>query len=109
MALRWLAMPWPLQRLALRFGFGLLHYQDLLGFAAGVGRNLLALRRVDVVHRRLHLRVRHDVGDEHIDDLVAEARHVGIELLLDGGGDPGLAGEDLVERHAGHVAENYVL
>jgi hypothetical protein len=97
-----------LQRLALRFRFGLLHHQDLLRLAAGVGGDLLALRGVDVVHRRFHFRVRHDVGDEHVDDLVAEARHVGVELLLHGSGNAGLAGEHLVERHAGHMAENYV-
>jgi hypothetical protein len=51
----------------------------------------------------------HDVGDEHIDDLVAEAGHVGVELLLHGGGDAGLAGEDLVEHHAGHVSEDHLL
>ena len=108
-ALRWLAMPWPCSALLSRFGFGLLHHQDLLRLAAGVGGDLLALRGVDVVHRRLHFRVRHDVGDQHVDDLVAEARHVGVELLLHGSGDAGLAGEHLVERHAGHMAENDLL
>ena len=99
----------PLQRLALGFGLGLLHHQDLLGFAAGIGGDLLALRRVDVVHRRLHLGVGDDVGDQHVDDLVAEAGHVGVELLLHRRGDAGLAGEHLVERHAGHMAENDLL
>ena len=80
-----------LQRFAFRFGLGLLDHEDLLGFAAGGGGDLLALRGVDVVHRRLHLRVGNDVGDEHVDDLVAEGGHVGVELLLDGGGDAGLA------------------
>jgi hypothetical protein len=43
------------------------------------------------------------------DDLVAEAGHVGVELLLHGSGDAGLAGENLIQRHAGHMAENELL
>ena len=68
-ARRWLAMPWPCKRLALRLGLGLLHHQNFLRLAARVGGDLFALRGVDVVHRRLHLGVGDDVGDQHIDDL----------------------------------------
>src|SRR5215472_8275173 len=45
----------PLESLALGFGFGLLDDEDLLGFAAGVGGHLLALRGIDIVHGDLTL------------------------------------------------------
>ncbi len=93
-----------LQRLALRFGFGLLDHQNLLGFAAGGGGDLLPLRRVDVVHGGFHLLVGNDIGHQHVDDLVSEAGHVVIEFMLHRGRDAGLAGEHVVERHAGNMA-----
>ncbi|HVC46397.1 MAG TPA: hypothetical protein VND90_04040 [Terracidiphilus sp.] len=45
-------MPCPLQRLALRFGLGLLHHQNLVRLTARRGRHLLALRRAHFSHRR---------------------------------------------------------
>ncbi len=76
-----------LQRLAFRFRLGLLDHQNLLRLAAGISGHLFALRRVDVVHRRLDLRIGNNIGHQHIDDLIAEGRHVGIEFLLHRRGD----------------------
>src|SRR5579871_3686388 len=99
----------PLQCLAFGFGLGFLDDKNLVGFTASAGGDLFALSGVDVVHGGLDLGVRHDIGDENVDDLVAECSHVGVEFLLDGGSDAGLRCEDLVESHAGNVPEDDLL
>jgi hypothetical protein len=53
-----------LQRFRFGFGFGLLDLENLVGFAAGLGRDLLALRGVDVVHGGFDFGVGNDVGDQ---------------------------------------------
>ena len=98
-----------LQRLALRLGLGLLHHQNLLRLAARVGRHLFALRRVDVVHRRLDLGVGNNVGHQHIHNLEAEGGHVCVQLLLHRRGNRRLRGKDLIQRHTGHMAQNHLL
>jgi hypothetical protein len=105
-ALRWLAMPCPWRALLSASASAFLTTRI---FAAGVGGDLLALRGVDVVHGGFDLFVGDDVGHEDVDDLIAEAGHVGIELELDGRGDGGLGGEDFVQGHAGDVAEDDLL
>ena len=84
MARRWLAMPWPCRALLSASASAFFDDENLVGFAAGRGGDLLALRGVDVVHGGLDLGVGDDVGDQNVDDLVAEGGHVGVELLLDG-------------------------
>ncbi len=69
-----------LQGLRLGFGLGLLHLENLVGFAASLGRDLLALRGVDVVHGRLDLGVGNDIGDERAQNVVAEGVHHFVEV-----------------------------
>ena len=99
----------PLQRFTFRFGFGFFDDQNFLGFAARVGGDLFALRGVDIVHRRFDFGIGNDIGHQHIDDFIAKARHIGVQFLLNRRGDSGLAGENLVERHARNMAEDDLL
>ena len=96
----------PLKRLALGFGFRLLDDENLFSLASGICGDLLALRRIDVVHGRLHLGIGNDVGHQHVHDFVSERRHIGVELLLDRQGNSGLACENFVECHPRNVTEN---
>ena len=97
-----------LQGFGFGFGLGLFDLEDLVGFAAGLGGDLRALGGVDVVHRVFDLGVGDDVGDERVEDVVAEAGHGGVELGFDGDGDAGLLLEGLVEGELGDVAEDGV-
>ncbi len=96
----------PLQGLAFRLGLGLFDDQYFFSLAARRRGDLFALRRIDVIHRRLDLGVGDNVGHEDVDDFEAERRHVDIEFMLDGGGYARLAGEDFVERHPRHMAQH---
>ena len=107
-AWRWRATPSPCRRLRLGFGLGLLHLENLVGLAAGLGRDLLALRGVDVVHGGLHLGVGNDVGDQRAQNVVAEGVHHLVEISLDGAGDLLHLLEGFVESERGHVAEDGV-
>ena len=98
-----------LQALRFRLGFGLLHQQHLIGFGARNGRFPFALRSVDVVHGRLHLQVRHDVGDQHFDDRVAVLLHRAVEIVPQVGRDVGLIEESVVQLHFRNVAEDHVV
>ena len=71
-----------LQRLRFGFGLGLLDLENLVGFAAGLGGNLLALRGVDVVHGGLDFGVGNDVGDQRAQNVVAEGVHHFVEIAL---------------------------
>src|SRR5208283_2102757 len=97
-----------LQGLRFGFGFGLLHLENLVGFAAGLRRNLLALRGIDVVHGGFDLGVGHDVRDESAENVVAEGVHHDVEVFFDGGGNLLHLLEGLVEGERGHVAEDGV-
>jgi hypothetical protein len=66
------------------------------------------LRRIDVVHRGFHFGIGDDIGHEHVDDFVAEARHIGVELLLHGRGNSRLAREYFIERHSGNMPEDHL-
>ncbi len=91
-----------LELVGVALGFGGLDAQGLLGFTLGVGGLGVALGSVDVVHRFLDLGVRIDLGDERLDDGVAEALHVFGELAVDRLGDGALGVEDLVQVLSRH-------
>ena len=97
-----------LQRLAEGFGLGLLHFQNLLGFPAGVGRDLLALGGVDLIHRRLHFCVGLDVGDQRLVNGVAVSLHHIGEAVANGRRDLSLLQESIVQIHLGHVPKDDV-
>ena len=99
----------PLQSFAFCFGFGLFHDENLFGFASRVCGDLFALCGIDIVHGRLHLGIGNNIGHQHIDDFIAKAGHIGIQLLLHGGGNPRLAGKHLVESHARNMSEDDLL
>ncbi len=82
--------------------------EDLVGLAAGLRCDLCALGSVNVVHRVFDFGVGDDVGDERVEDVVAEAGHGGVEFGFDGDGDAGLLLEGLVEGELGDVSENRV-
>ena len=109
MALRWLAIPCPCSALLSASASAFLTTRILSASPRACRRHLLALSGVDVVHCGLDLLVGNDIGDQHVDDLVSEGGHVGVEFLLDGGSDAGLRREYLIERHAGNVAQNHLL
>jgi len=90
-----------LEGFGLGFGFGLFYFEDFVGFAAGLRCNLCALGGVDVVHGVFDFDVGDDVGDESVEDVVAEVGHGGVELGFDGDGDTGLLLEGLVEGELG--------
>src|SRR6202035_4368022 len=79
-----------LQALGLGFRFGLLDGEQLVGFGAGDGGFAFALRGVDVVHRGFDFGVGNDVGDEHLDDVVAVFVHGAVEGIAEVLGDVGL-------------------
>ncbi len=97
-----------LQGFGFGLGLGLLDLEDLFGLAAGLGRDLRALRGVDVVHGGFDFDVGDDVGDQRGEDVEAEAGHDGVELVFDRDGDAGLLLEGLVQGELGHVAEDGV-
>jgi hypothetical protein len=97
-----------LKGFGLGFGLGLLDFEDLVGFATGLRGDLSALGGVDIVHRGFNFDVGDDVGDERVEDVVAEAGHGGVEFGFDGDGDAGLLLEGLVEGELGDVAEDAV-
>ncbi len=99
----------PLKRLALGFGFRLLDHENLFSLASGIRRDLLALRRIDVIHGRFHLGIGNDVGHQHVHDFVSERRHIGVEFFFHRQGNSGLACENLIERHPRDVTENDLL
>mmetsp|Transcript_24740 Transcript_24740/g.52736 ORF Transcript_24740/g.52736 Transcript_24740/m.52736 type:complete len:247 (-) Transcript_24740:248-988(-) len=85
----------------LRLRLGVLHLADLVGLRL-VGRRLLqAPRGVDLVHRRLDLRVGGEVGHEGVHNAVPVILHDGLELLQHGLSDVVLGLERLVQLHAG--------
>src|SRR5208283_5922496 len=98
-----------LQSLGFGFRLGLFHQQQLVGFGAGDGSFAFALGGVDVVHGGFHFWVGDDVGDEHLDDVVAVFVHGGIERVAQILGDIGLVEEGVVELHFGDVAEDDVV
>ncbi len=108
MAWRSRAMPLPCRGFGFGFGLGLLDLEDFLGFAAGLGGDLRALRGVDVVHRGFDFDVGDDVGDQRGEDVEAEAGHDGVELVLDCYRDARLLLEGFVEGELGDVAEDAV-
>ncbi len=97
-----------LQGFGFGFGLGLLDLEDFLGFAAGLGGDLRALRGVDVVHRGFDFDVGDDVGDEGGEDVEAEAGHDVVELDFDRYRDARLLLEGFVEGELGDVAEDAV-
>lgn len=90
------------------FGLGLFNLEDLVGFAPCLSCHLSTLRGVDVVHGVFDFGIRNDVGDEGVEDVVAEAGHGGVEFGFDGDGDAGLLLEGLVEGELGDVTEDGV-
>src|ERR1700731_1017969 len=108
MALRWLAMPWPCSALlcasASAFFTTRIFSASPRALAATCSRCAALMSFIaDFTFASGTMSV------TSTDDLVAEAGHVGVELLLHGSGDAGLAGENLIQRHAGHMAENDLL
>ena len=97
-----------LEGFGLGFGLGLFDLEDLVGLAAGLRCDLRALGGVDVVHCIFDFGVGDDVGDEGVEDVVAEAGHGGVEFSLDGYGDARLLLEGFVEGEFGDVAEDGV-
>mmetsp|Transcript_9302 Transcript_9302/g.36168 ORF Transcript_9302/g.36168 Transcript_9302/m.36168 type:complete len:342 (-) Transcript_9302:144-1169(-) len=90
------------QVLGLRVRLCRLDDHDLLSLGAVLRGDAGALRGVDLVHRRLHLVIGRDVGDERLDDGVAELGHGLLEHVLDLDGDLFLGGEDVVQVDPGH-------
>mmetsp|Transcript_79 Transcript_79/g.373 ORF Transcript_79/g.373 Transcript_79/m.373 type:complete len:224 (+) Transcript_79:111-782(+) len=88
------------QVLGLRVRLRRLDHHDLLSLGAVLRGDAGSLRRVDLVHRRLHLVVGRDVGDEGLDDGVPELGHGLLEHVLDLDGDLFLGGEHVVEVDA---------
>lgn len=89
-------------------GFRLLDAQRFLGFALGAGGFAIALCGVDLVHRFLHLCVRVDLGDEGLDDGVAEVAHVLSEFAVDGFGNGALAVEHFIQVLGGHLRTHHI-
>ena len=81
-AFLWFAMPCPLQGLAFSFRFGLLDHENLLRLASGVGSYLFALAALILSPSPTSPGVGNNVSHQHVYDLVAEGRHVGIQRLL---------------------------
>ena len=97
-----------LQAHRLLLALGLHDRQSLLGVALGGRRDLIALRRIDVVHRVLDPLVGLDVGDQRLDDLVAVLGHLAVQRVLDVHRDRVGVGVGLVQTHAGDVRPNDV-
>ena len=98
----------PLQRFALSLSLGLFYLEYLFRLAARAGRDLLALRGVNLVHRGFHFFVRLDVGDQRLVDGVAVSLHHVAEPVLDRHGNVGLLQKCIIQIHLGHMAENHV-
>jgi hypothetical protein len=112
MALRSLALvgdAFALKALGFGVRFRLFHQQQLFGFAARYGGFALALRGVDVVHRRFHFVVGDEVGDQRFHDRIAKLAHGCVEVVFHVDGDLRLLVEGFVESHLGNVAENHVV
>jgi hypothetical protein len=97
-----------LQSLGFGFGLGLFDFEDFIGFASCLCCDLGALGGIDVIHRVFDFGVGDDVGDQSVQDVIAEAGHGGVEFCLDGDRDAGLLLECFIERELGDVAEDGV-
>src|SRR5277367_3090664 len=92
-----------LKALRFRFGFRVLDDEDLVRLAFGGGRDLQALLRLDLVHRRFNVVGRIDVGHERVGNFEAVDFHRNVEFAFDREAHVVLLVEHFVERHLRHL------
>ena len=99
----------PLQPLRFRLGLRLFYQQQFIRLRPRYRRFPFALRGVNVIHRRLHFLVRHDVRNQHLDDRIAILLHRRIQVVAQVARDVRLIQERVVQLHFRHVPQHHVV